>query len=306
MSRLARAGAAWERFFYARTDDRLGGVLRVLFAVVCGLNMALLGLDLDLFYSEAGVLPYEVGRAIVDPDTWTLFSLLPRGDGAVRLAWGVLMLQLVLLGLGVWPRLQAACVFLWLCSFQHRGIILFDAEDNVFRLLAFFLVFMPLHRHAALPRLAGRGAEDGTWAIWPFRLFQLQMCLIFASTALLKWSAPEWRDGTAMYYVVHVDDLYGKVFNPALLFGWMLPLKLITWGTLALETAAPVAIWSRRARRPLLVALVVFHVGVDLAMNLNLFHWIMIVGWLSFLAEPVDARPLAGAPEGPAAPEAAQ
>lgn len=292
---MNRARAAWDRFFHARTDDRLGGALRIAFAAVCGLNLALLGLDLDLFYFESGLVPYDVGRAVIDPDAWTLFSLLPRTDGAVRAAYGLTLLHLLLLGVGVWPRLQAACVFLWLCSFQHRNIVLFDAEDNVFRLLSFFLVFMPLHRYAPFPRLAGRPTEDGTWPLWPFRLVQLQMCLIFTSTVLLKWSAAEWRDGTAMYYVVHADDLYGKVFNPALLFGYMLPLRLITWATLVLESAAPLVIWLPRARRPVLAALVVFHLGVDLSMNLNLFHWVMIVGWSSFLARPVDEDPPANA-----------
>lgn len=280
--------AAWDRFFFGRTDDGLGGVLRILFACVCFVNMALLAPDLELFFSESGVMPLEAGRAIVDQDTWTLFSILPATDGVLWTIYIVMMLQLVLLGLGVWPRLQAASVFVWLCTFHHRNMILFDAEDNLFRLMAFFLVFLPLHRHTLVERLRGRAAGDGTWPLWPFRLVQLQMCLILASSALLKLSGAEWRDGTAMFYVVHLDDLYGGVFNPSLLFGYLLPLKLITWGSMVLEVVAPLAIWFRRARPVVLGALVVFHVGVDLSMNLNLFHWIMIVGWMSFLARPLE------------------
>jgi hypothetical protein len=295
----ARLVAAWDRFFFARTGDGLGGVLRILFALVCFLNMALLAPDLELFFSESGVMPRAAARAIVDPDACTLFSVLPATDGVLWTVYLVMMIQLVLLGLGVWPRLQAACVFLWLTTFQHRNIIIFDAEDNLFRLLAFFLVFLPLHRHTIVERLRGEASGDGTWPVWPFRLVQLQMCLILVSTVLLKVSAKEWRDGTALWYVVHLDDLYGGLLNPSLLFGHLLPLKLITWGTMAFEAVVPVAIWFRRARPFVLGALVVFHVGIDLAMNLNLFHWVMLVGWASFLARPVDeATAPAPAPAG--------
>jgi hypothetical protein len=297
---LDRLLAAWDRFFFARTADGLGGVLRILFACVCFLNMALLAPDLQLFFSESGVMPLAAGRAIVDPDTWTLFSVLPATDGVLWTTYAVMMLQLVLLGLGVWPRLQAASVFLWLCTFQHRNYLLFDAEDNLFRLMAFFLVFLPLHRHTVVERLRGRTAGDGTWPLWPFRLVQLQMCLIFASTSLLKLSGDDWRDGTAMYYVVHLDDLYGGVFNPTLLFGYLLPLKLITWGTMLFEAAVPLVIWSRRARPVVLAALIAFHAGIHLSMNLNLFHAVMLVGWLSFLAGPLEGAAISA--EGATAP----
>jgi hypothetical protein len=290
---VTRARAAWDRFFFARTPDGLGGVLRLLFAALCFLNMALLAPDLELFFSESGVLPLAAGRGLVAEEAWTLFSLLPATDGVLWTMYLVMMLQLLLLGLGVRPRLQAACVFVWLTTLQHRSFFVFDAEDNLFRLMAFFLVFLPLHRHTLVERLRGPdpGAGDGTWPIWPFRLLQLQMCLIFCSSALLKLSGQAWRDGTAMYYVVHLDDLYGGLVNPSLLFGYVLPLKLITWGTVLFECAVPLLIWWGRARRLVLAALVVFHVGIALSMNLNLFHWIMLAGWTSFLARPIEEGP---------------
>ena len=280
---------AWESFFFSRADARVGGLLRITYAVVCLVNMGLLGLDLDLFYSEAGLVPRDAGRAILDPDAWTVFSLLPASDAILWASYWTLMLQLVLLGLGLLPRLQAACVFVWLVSFQHSAIVLFDGEDTVFRLLAFFLIFLPLHRFTILEWLRGRPAEPATWPIWPFRLAQLQMCLIFVSTFMLKVSAREWWDGSAMYYVVHLDDLYGKLLNPGILFGYVLPLRLMTWGTLLFEATVPVTVWFSRTRMTTLVLLAVFHLGMDLSMNLNLFHWIMLVGWASFLAQPLPS-----------------
>jgi hypothetical protein len=287
---MNQAREAWETFFFSRTQDGLGGVIRILYVCLCFLNMALLGLDLPLYFTESGTLPLAASRAIVDSDTFTVFSILPLTDSSVWAIYTIMMIQILMLGLGLWPRLQAAGVFFWLGMFHHRHIILFDGEDVAFRLLAFLLIFFPLHRYTVVELFRGR-SPGGTWPLWPFRLMQIQMCLIFLSTVMLKFGGREWWDGTAMFYVIHLDDLYGKVFNPPLLFNHLLSLKLMTWSTLVLEAVAPLTIWFKKTRRPTLLVLIVFHLGIDLSMNLNLFHWIMITGWLSFLAQPMIERP---------------
>jgi hypothetical protein len=103
---------------------------------------------------------------------------------------------------------------------------------------------------------------------------------------MMKFAGSDWRDGTAMYYVVHMEDHFGKLFHPDLLFGYMGALQFLTYKTLVLETLAPLLLWFDRTRNATLVSLFLFHLGIDLSMNLEMFHWIMIVGWLSFLAQP--------------------
>lgn len=280
----------WEEFFYSSMDDSGIGIFRIGYAVLCFLNITFLGFDLDLFYTEHGWMPLESSQRIVDPDTFTVFSWLPTTDRVVLGCYGCLLTQIVLLGLGLWPRVQAAGVFFWLTMFQHRNIIVLDGEDFVFRLLAFLLIFAPLHRHSIVEyvkKRRGHKIEMTTSPIWPLRLIQIEMCLIFISAAMLKWREPEWRDGTALYYVIHLDDLYGKYFNPPVLYNYLVSLKMMTWLTLMVESLAPITIWFSRSRMPTLIVLVVFHVAIDLSMNLNLFHWIMILGWLSFLIRPV-------------------
>jgi hypothetical protein len=115
---------------------------------------------------------------------------------------------------------------------------------------------------------------------------QLEMCLIFFSTAGLKLSGKHWTEGNALHFVVQLDDLYGKFFNPDWLFGYNNSLKFLTYSTIVLEVLAPVLLWFERTRIPTLVMVSLFHVGIDLSMNLNCFHWIMIVGWLSFSIQP--------------------
>ena len=47
----------------------------------------------------------------------------------------------------------------------------------------------------------------------------------------------------------------------------------------AVKTGVP----FRETRLPCLLVAALFHLGCDYAMNLFLFQWIMLVGWMSFL-----------------------
>ena len=109
------------------------------------------------------------------------------------------------------------------------------------------------------------------------------------SCALVKFGGKSWQDGTAMYYVVHNDSFYGKLFAPDFLFGYMRSLEILTYKTLVIELLAPLTLWFESTRNMTLVFLFLFHLGIDLAMNLEFFHWIMIVGWSAFLAQPLQA-----------------
>ena len=90
-----------------------------------------------------------------------------------------------------------------------------------------------------------------------------------------------WADGTAMYYVFRLHDFY-KFPLPELITENLMVLKLMTWGVLIFEIMAPILIWFRETRRYTLALLIVFHLGIEITMNLMMFHWVMIAGWLTF------------------------
>jgi hypothetical protein len=280
----------WNDFFYTPCDraSDIGGLFRIAYAILMCINYALLGLDYDLFFSPTrGVMPIQYGRKTMDPDTWSLFTLIPQTDMAYWNVYYGMMLHIVLLGLGILPRFNLLAVFLWHSSFTHHNNLLWDGEDNVFRLLAFFMLFMPLDQYTIWTFLGyNHQSKESKCPMWPFRLVQIEMCLIYFSTSMLKWTGPEWKDGTALYYVIQLEDLYGGILNPPILFGYLASLKVLTWSSLLLETVAPFAIWWNKTRIPTLICIVTFHISIDVTMNLNCFHWIMILGWMSFLAQP--------------------
>ena len=289
----SRLAAAWNDFFHGPLDRRVCAVVRIGFAALVLVWLAVLYPDLARWFGRDGVLPPTVSAKVMPGGAWTVLTLLPRGDGWLHAAWGVAVAQALLLLVGLGSRFNALGVFVWVVSFVHRNGLILDSEDTVFRLVGFYLILMPcgacwsvdawlrarrgiIHDRASLSTIC-RGPA------WGLRLLQLQMSVIFLSAGLCKLQSAAWRDGTAMYYVARLDDYFGRFPTPDFL--WQTPwvVGLITWSVIAAELTIPLLLWWRKTRRWALAVAVAFHLANEYSMHLFLFHWIMLVGWASFL-----------------------
>ncbi len=274
-------GAAWNDFFFAARDPRLASVLRIGFALIVLVNLAVLAPDLRLWFSEDGLVPAATGEQIINEHALSLFSYLPHTDTVLYACFGVFVAQAVLLLLGWYTRVQAIGVFIWLVTFQHRNYAIVDGEDTVLRMFAFYLALCPAGWAFSLDALR-RKPETPPPAPWALRLFQIQMSIIYLSSAIEKSLGTHWTGGRALYYIARLDDAFGKWPMPSYPFESFALIKIMTWGVLALEWLLPVLLWMKRTRKLALVVAIVFHLAIDYTMNLFLFHWIMILGLLSF------------------------
>ena len=291
MSKARRAAAAappaptglaarWNAFFFAARDPRLCSVLRIGFAVLVLVDALVLLPDLGYWFSDGGVMPAANARLIINEDAFTLLHYVP-----LQLGYALLVAHAVLLLVGWQSRIQAVGVLIWLVSFQHRNYAIVDGEDTVMRLFAFYLALCPggwaFSVDAWLRKRRGVVVEPPL--PWGLRLFQLQMSVIYLSSAIEKTSGADWRSGTALYYVARLDDSFGRFPVPAYPLEHLWLIKLMTWGVLAIEWGLPILLWIKRSRKAAVVVAIAFHLSIDYTMNLFLFHWLMILGFLSYL-----------------------
>ena len=275
---------AWNALFFAPRDPRLASVLRIGYGILLLINLAMWAPDLRLWFSELGLLPLSAAREIVNEHAPTLLGWVST-DAWMWSCYGVLVVAAVLLTLGWHTRIQAIIVLIGLISFQNRNYAIVDGEDTVFRLFAFYLVLCPAGWAFSLDarRRKRRGGTEASPIPWGLRLFQIQMSVIYLSSAIEKtFGHGEWTLGTALYYVSRLDDSFGKFPVPAFPFETLWIVKLMTWSVLVLEWALPVLLWWKRTRRVAIVVAIVFHLAIEYTMNLFLFHWLMILGVLSF------------------------
>jgi hypothetical protein len=275
---------AWNALFFAERDPRLASVIRIGYGVLLLINLAVWAPDLQLWFSDAGLLPLDAARAIVDEDAPTVLGWF-HGEGWLQLCFGALVANAVLLTLGWHTRIQAIAVLIWLTSFHDRNIAIVDGEDTLFRLFAFYLALSPAGWAFSLDarRRKRRGDPAEPPPIpWALRLFQIQISVVYLSSAIEKSLGTDWTAGTALYYVARLDDSFGKLPVPGFLFETLWITKLMTWSVLVLEWGLPVFLWLKKTRRIALIVAIVFHLCIEYSMNLFLFHWLMILGLLSF------------------------
>lgn len=280
------------RFIHEPVDARIVAAIRIGYAGLMLINVLCWSPDLNRWFSETGALPLAVSRQLIDSRCLTLFQVLPADPGTLRIVYGIFVAQLLGLLVGFRPRFQAGCCYVWLVSFQHRNLLIFEGEDTLFRIMGFLLIFMPLGSAWSVDRwLRNRDgiARPPTIVVdgWAVRLLQLEMAMLYFSAAWTKLLGAPWRDGTALYYVSRLDDYWGRFPIPNFLVETPWIVRALTWSTMGLEFAIPVLIWFPPTRRPALLMVVVFHLVCDYTMHLFLFHWVMLVGWISFL-QPDD------------------
>jgi hypothetical protein len=224
--------------------------------------------------------------------------------------------------LGVCPRLCALGIFCTLKSFQDNfdkyGM---DMQDDMLRIWAFLFLFLPLDsvtvydavrwwtpkkRRLQESDAAGGCSEDlkteGTaagaavtqprpssrWTMWPYRLAQFQVfCIYLGASTCKSLTSDSWTSGLELWRAMH-EHIFCKsgLWQPAWMLNSLMPLKILTWSTLLLEHFALITVWPTATRRPTIIAMVLFHLGIEVTMNMHIFQFVSILGWLFFLAEP--------------------
>jgi Vitamin K-dependent gamma-carboxylase len=297
----------WHEFFHQPCDGRVCAAVRIGYGLLVLIHLAVLHPDLDLWFADRGLLPPDRAREAVSPYAWSLLEWLPGTSTVVHTCYWIAVAHAVAFFVGFFPRINAFLLFVWIVSFQNRNNLINDGEDTLLRMLGFLMIWLPSGRCWSANALIRRwwsarhiplqpATPSNQCAVpgWGLRLLQLEMAVLFLSAGLSKLSGDAWLNGTALYYVSRLDDHFGRFWVPAWMFDTPWLVAFLTWSVVMIELATPVLIWFRETRRPCLFAVLVFHLANEWTMNLFLFHWLMLCGWMSFL-RPEDfawfARP---------------
>lgn len=282
---LNRSRAAVDRFLFESCSLATCGLFRIVYGTLLVIYVSIWLADGQRWFSDSGVMSAETARRVLDGPQWSLFFYIPATPTVVTGCLIVLLIQSICLLLGVFSRFQAACIFVWLLSFQHRNPLICDGEDTVFRLFAFFIVFIPVDAMWSVSSAwRSKGARQlSTAHAWGLRLIQIEIALIYFSAAWSKALGSTWRDGSALYYVYQMQDLFGRGWLPAWLTETEAVIRATTWGVVLVEAIVPLAIWWRPTRRIAIFSGIALHLSIEYSMHLFLFQWIMIAGFVAFL-----------------------
>ena len=151
--------------------------------------------------------------------------------------------------------------------------------------LSAYLIFAPAGAACSLDRLwriaQGKENDEPPRIVpWAQRLMQIQVALVYLCASFSKATGPQWMDGTAAYYPLHLAE---TARFPMPLLNNLYVINLITWGTVITEVSLATFIWVPRLRLYILAAGVGLHLGIEYTMNIPLFSFLMIASYITFL-----------------------
>jgi len=296
---IVRAATAFDRWVRDPVDPRPLAWFRCWLGLLSLVNLWLLWPDMPMWLGNDGVLPPDVHRTLIGDTRISVYLATGYSDAAIGLIRGLGLVGGLGLLTGVLPRCAAACVWLATVSYSWRAMEILHSGDNLIRIGAFFLMFAGSGGALSLPRAVRRWwfrqtdhEPDGRWLpvpAWPQRILQLQLCVLYLTAGIWKTLGLTWRNGTAVGLVLQLGEFQRFPIPDCFLTPVM--AQVMTFATLAFELGFPLLIWIPRLRLPVLLAGLAFHAGLDWAMNVQLFQWLITAYYLLWLKPPTRLGP---------------
>lgn len=184
--------------------------------------------------------------------------------------------------LGWWPRVMAVLHWWMIWSLQERNPFITDGGDNLMRIALLFLAAVNTGAYFSLG--SGRGrfrwapvVQQGLAVAHNFGILLVlaQLSMLYLSTGLYKAMGELWQQGTALYYVLRVDEYSWPPIAQAV---YQSPYLVVlgTYGTVMFELMFTPSLFSRWPRYATIVAGMAFHVGIGMLMGLVTFAWSML------------------------------
>jgi hypothetical protein len=276
------AEARWRRFWFAPVPPHLYALMRMAFGAIGVLQLVLVR-DVAAFWAPDGLIPPSSHQTV---SAW----LLSRGLGYQA---GILFLSL-----------EFACLAAMTIGFRSRGAVvlsfvgaLFEGWWNrwpqyggfaLWRDLLFCLMWVDSGRVWSIDAVVRRARtpittslEEASQPIWPLRIAQFQIGLMYLTSAFWKVQNPAWQDGSALHFFL-LDDAAMRFPGgpPAGADGL---LTVATYGVLVWEFAMPFLLFNGRTRKLALLSGVLIHIGMWAALDIQLFSLIVLAGYLAFV-----------------------
>jgi len=278
MALTANFAERWREFWFEEIPPHSYAALRILIGTVGAITI--IGAWNPAFWKLSGIMA-STGDWRSSP--W----LAAHGVGDIAgpaLRWSLLF-GFLCLAAGI--RTQAVAILMF---FGSTGMIWwnsypFSGAQQLLHNLTFPLLFaesgIVWSIDALLRARRGGDTRTDTQPVWPLRLWQYQLAIMYLAAALWKMGNPDWRSGTALHYVL--NNLTFQRFPgvvPSSMFGATVAL---TYLTLAWELAFPVLVWFRRTRTVMLLIGLALHLGMWATLEVGAFMPTVLVAYVAFL-----------------------
>ena len=261
------------------------GLFRLVMGFWIFVNQLMVGWDFDYWFTERGFVPVEVNMRYLE-NVPRLNLIAGVTDSRITLLFYIAVtLAAFTTCIGLWTRISSIVLALGIISLHHRNAMILHGGDLVIRMGAIYIALAPSGAACSVDRLIKlwRGqapAIPEMVSLWPQRLVQFQVALVYFTTVWHKWFGTYWRDGTATWYPLHLKEFERFWLPDFMREGIMIPIT--TYGTLLAELGMCTLVFFKPWRKWAILAAVGMHLFIEYAMNIPLFSFLMITTYLAF------------------------
>jgi hypothetical protein len=250
--------------------------------------------DLDLFFTESGILPKALSSQVIPEFYRPATQLVFWPDSMVSLMHFFLLIGLFLILIGFGNRWVSALIGIFVIylnqAFLQRNVSVMFGADQIGGIFLLYLALTDHSRYLSLQSFFKKrkqiGSEKSKGLLTPvfYRLIQVQLCVVYAYTGFEKLRGASWWDGTALWSVFANPQFVITDMTWTRNFPWL--IVFVSFSTILFEIYFPIAVWIRPLRKYVLGFGVLFHTGIALIMALYGFALVMMAPYILFI-EPL-------------------
>lgn len=183
--------------------------------------------------------------------------------------------------LGYKTRLISILNFIFLYSLHQENPLILDGGNNIMIIVLIYLMFVKTNAYFSIDKHISRSKKKENVYINIIHNFGvvaviIQFCILYLNSALYKVMGEYWQNGTAIYYILQVDE-FNLPWLTDLIISSDILIVLITYSTVLLQIAFPFMLLNKRTKYIALLLVVPLHLGIAFAMGLITFSFTMIL-----------------------------
>ncbi|EPY08904.1 membrane protein / vitamin k-dependent gamma-carboxylase [Paenibacillus alvei TS-15] len=186
--------------------------------------------------------------------------------------------------IGFGGRFMTLINFLFFWSWTSVSILIGDGGDNLLRVMFPYLLLTDLYGKLKPNTTTLTTKILSTLHNFGLAAIIVQLCFVYLTAGLMKVQGGMWLDGTALYYILQVDE-FSNPFLSGLIINSPGLSVIGSYATVFFQLGFPFLILHPRIKPFVIGMSILLHLGIWLFMNLPSFSWVMIAFELPFLSD---------------------
>ncbi|HDR7379644.1 MULTISPECIES: HTTM domain-containing protein [Bacillus] len=188
--------------------------------------------------------------------------------------------------LGVKTRVVGVLNYIMIYSLYARNPLALDGGNNILIIILFYLMFAEVNRYFSISKGKNTDSNKFSNMFHNCAIFMclFQVCILYFFSGFAKSQGHMWYNGTALYYILHVDE-FTQPFLAQFIINSPVLLTLGAYSAIITQLFFPLCVFNKYLKIPILLGSISFHFVIIIMMGLIQFGLIMIALDILFLTD---------------------